>query len=210
MGAPDLDDVLPGGDFGGQCRVQMLQRRQQPVLDFLGAGDVHGRRVCVVGRLAHIDVIVGMDRLLGAHRAAQHLDGAVGDHFIGIHVGLGARSGLPHHQREMLVQLTVDHFLGGLDDGLADRLVEPAQRHVGFGGGALDDAQRPDHRRRLLFPADLEIAQAALGLRAPITAIVNLDGAESVCFGAGLGHGNGSFEMDYFLRPIISCEMNPG
>jgi hypothetical protein len=154
---------------------------------------MHGGGIGVVGRLAHVDVIVGMDRLLGALHPAHHLDGAVADHFIGVHVGLGARAGLPHHQREMVVQLAVDHFLGGLDDGLADRLVQAAQRHVGLGGGALDDAQGADDGQGLLFPADLEIAQAALRLRAPITAVVNLDGAECVCFGAGLGHGNRLF-----------------
>ena len=183
---------------------------QQPVLDFLRAGDVHGRGIGVVGRLAHVDVIVGMDRLLGAHHPAQHLDGAVGDHFIGVHVGLGARAGLPHHQREMIVQLAVDHFLGGGDDGLADRLVQPAQRHVGLGRGALDDAQRPDDGQGLLFPADLEIAQAALGLRAPIAAVVNFDGPESVGFGAGLGHGSLVFRKDYFLRNESRLTTSPG
>jgi hypothetical protein len=53
----------------------------------------------------------------------------------------------------MLVQLAVDHFLGGGDNGFADLLVQPAQRHIGLGGGALDDAQRPHDGLRAVFPS---------------------------------------------------------
>ena len=67
-----------------------------------------------------------------------------------------------------VVELAVDDFLRGLDDGLAELRVEPAELHVGFGGGALDDAERAHDRQRLLLPADLEIAERALRLRAPI------------------------------------------
>ena len=156
--------------------------------DLLGAGDVHGRRIGVVRRLAHVDVVVGVDRLLRAHLAAQHLDGAVRDHLVGVHVRLGARAGLPDDQREMVVELAVDHLLRRLDDGLAELRVEPAERHVGLGRGALDDAERAHDRQRLLLPADLEIAEGALRLRAPVAVGGDLDGAEGVGFGAGLGH----------------------
>jgi hypothetical protein len=107
------------------------------VHDLLGAGDVHGRREGVVRRLAHVDVIVGMHGLLGAHLAAQHFDGAVGDHLVGVHVRLGAGAGLPDDEREVIVELAVDHFLRGLDDGLAELRVELAERHVGFGAARL-------------------------------------------------------------------------
>ena len=53
-----------------------------------------------------------------------------------------------------VVELAVDHLLGGRDDGLADLRVEPPERHVGLGGGALDDAQRAHDRLGLLLPAD--------------------------------------------------------
>ena len=64
-------------------------------------GDVHRGRERVVGRLAHVHVIVGMHRLLGAQRAADQLDAPVGDHLVDVHVRLGARAGLPHVQREL-------------------------------------------------------------------------------------------------------------
>jgi hypothetical protein len=89
----------------------------------------------------------------------------------------------------MVVQLAVDHFLSRSDDRLADLRIQPAQRHVGLGGGALDDAQRPDHRLGLLLPADLEIADRPLRLRAPIAGGVDLDRAESVRLRTRLDHG---------------------
>jgi hypothetical protein len=96
MGAADLDDVGEGLGLGVQRRAAPISAGHQPVLDLLDRGDMHGGREAVVRRLAHIDVVVGMDRLLRAHLAAQHLDGAVRDHLVGVHVGLGAGAGLPH------------------------------------------------------------------------------------------------------------------
>ncbi len=43
----------------------------------------------------------GCTGFLRAHRAAQHLDGAVRDHLVRVHVRLRARTGLPDDQREM-------------------------------------------------------------------------------------------------------------
>jgi hypothetical protein len=88
----------------------------------------------------------------------------------------------------VLVQFVVDHFLRGVDDGLTEFLVELAKRHVGLGGGALDDAERADDRGGLLLPTDLEIAEAALSLRAPIRVCGNVNGALCVGFDASIGH----------------------
>ncbi len=98
-----------------------------------------------------------MHRLLAAHRAAQHLDGAVGDHLVGVHVGLGAGAGLPDHQREVVVELAVDDLLRGLGDRLAQLRVDVALRDVDQRAGLLDDAKRADDGDGLLFPADREV-----------------------------------------------------
>ena len=55
-------------------------------------------------------------------------------------------------------------------------------------GGETLSAQGADHRLGLLFPADLEVLQAALGLGAPIDVGGHLDGAKGVGFDAGGGH----------------------
>ena len=64
--------------------------------------------------------------------------------------------------------------------------VEPAEAHVRLGRSALDDAERAHDRLGLPLPADLEIAERALRLRAPIFVGRHLDGAESVGLGADL------------------------
>ncbi len=124
----------------------MRQRRIEQPRDLLGRGDVHRGREAVVRRLAHVDVIVRMHRRFRAELAAEHLVGAVGDHLVDVHVGLGAGAGLPDHQREMIVELAVDHLLRGLDDGARAPRVEQLERMIDLGRGALDDAERADQR----------------------------------------------------------------
>ena len=77
---------------------------------------MHGRGKSVIRRLRHIHVIIRMNGLLAAHHAAGNFDGAIGDHFVRVHVRLRAAAGLPDAQREMLVEFSGDHFVGGLHD----------------------------------------------------------------------------------------------
>jgi len=50
-------------------------------------------------------VVIGVNRLLGAHDTTEQLDGAVGDDLVDVHVGLGAGAGLPDDQGEVVHQL---------------------------------------------------------------------------------------------------------
>ena len=63
VGAPDFGDVL---ELDGP-RVQRVAQGRRPTEqsehDLLGHRDVHGGREGVVGRLRHVDVVVGVDRL---------------------------------------------------------------------------------------------------------------------------------------------------
>ena len=186
VGAADLDDARECLRLRLQRVLQMRERRIEQARDLVGRRDVHRGREAVVRRLAHVDVIVGMHRRFRAELAAEHLVGAVGDHLVDVHVGLGAGAGLPDHQREMIVELAVDHLLRGLDDGARAAGVEQAERAVDLGGGALDDAERADQRPRHALGADAEVLDRALGLRAPIAVGRHLDRAEAVGLGAGL------------------------
>ena len=85
-----------------------------------------------------------MNRLLGAELAAEQFVGAVGDHLVEVHVGLRAGAGLPDHQREMIVELAVDHLARGADDGAGAALVEQAKLAIGFRRRKLDDAERAE------------------------------------------------------------------
>jgi hypothetical protein len=62
--------------------------------------------------------------------AAQQLAGAVGQHLVDVHIGLRARAGLPHHQRELARVLAGQHLIGGGVDGLGLLGIQQTQRMV--------------------------------------------------------------------------------
>ncbi len=93
-----------------------------------------------------------MNRFLGAEFAAQQLVGAVGDHLVEVHVGLGAGAGLPDHQRKVIVELAFDHLACGADDGAGAARIEQSEFPVGLGGGEFDDAERMDDRASACDP----------------------------------------------------------
>jgi len=67
---------MPGERFGLASRAfaQADDRRHETVRDLEHRRDVHRRRERVVGRLGHVDVIVGMDGVLTPHYTAGQLD----------------------------------------------------------------------------------------------------------------------------------------
>ena len=151
----------------------------------LGRRDMHRGRERIVRRLAHVDVIVRMHRLLGAEFAAEHLVGAVGDHLVQVHVALGAGAGLPDHERKVIVELAVDHLMRRAGDGAGTARVDQAQLAVGLGCGKLDDAEGVNDAHRHPVMADTEILPRAFGLRTPIAIGRNVDRTEAVGFAAG-------------------------
>jgi hypothetical protein len=70
VGASYLDDLGEAPGFGVERGVQMREGRKKLRVDLDCRRDMHGGREAVVRRLAQIDVIVRMHRLLGAERAA--------------------------------------------------------------------------------------------------------------------------------------------
>ncbi len=180
VGAADLDHVVEGLGLFQQHRFHPFQGWQQAVMAFDRQGDVHGRRHRIVGRLRHVDVVVRMDGIFGAEDAAQDLDRPVGDDLVQIHVGLGARSGLPDGQGEMIVPLAFGDLACGLIDGVAQFGVELAKLHVGPRGGLLLPGESADQGPRHGAFADREVFQGALGLRPPIAVGGNLYLADGV------------------------------
>ena len=180
MGAAGLDDIHPfiglGLDRGGQC----LGMRQQMLLQFHHRGDVHRGRERVVGRLAHIDVVVRVHRLFAADLAAEQLDRAVRQDLVDVHVGLRARAGLPDIERKMLVELAGDRLVGGTHDGVrlplrqpAGRGIDQCRRLLDIAVGVIDALWHP-------VVADREMDEAALRLRPPIAVGRHLDLAHRV------------------------------
>ena len=169
--------------------AQRGDRTEQPEHDLLGHRDVHGGREGVVGGLRHVDVVVGMDGLLGAHDPAAELDGPVGDDLVGVHVGLRAAARLPDAQRELVVEIALGHLARRLLNEAGQRLVQLAEVAVDRGRGALEDPESPDQRLGHRLDADVEVVQGALGLGAPVAVGGDLDLPHAVAFDAGVRHG---------------------
>ena len=91
----NLDDVRVLLGLVVKGSLQLLQTRQQHILDFNCCGDVHGGGVGVVAALAFVDMVIWVDRLFAAKLTAKNLYCSVGDDLIGVHVRLSSRTSLP-------------------------------------------------------------------------------------------------------------------
>ena len=162
----------------------MLQCRNQLARNFRYRRHMHCGGEGVVGRLAHVHVVVGVHQRFFAARAAQHFVGAIGDDLVGIHVGLGARPGLPNHQGKFVVQFSFGDFGGRCDDGVGDFPVQGPRSFADGGCRLFNQAQGADHRGRHAIVADAKILQGSLSLSAPISIGGDFDGPEGVLFRA--------------------------
>ncbi len=188
VGASDLDDVLPLFGLGGNRIVQRLHRRHQPLLHTQRRRNVHGRGKVIVGRLRHIDVVVGMNRRLAPQRRARKLAAAIGDHLIHIHVELRSAARHPYVQRKHVLMLAAQNFVADLDDQFVVLGLEPVAGMVGIGCGFLQDGVGADHLARHQVPAYAEVLQRTLGLGAPELAGANLYFPQAVGFLASIRH----------------------
>ncbi len=101
-------------------------------------GEADGGGDGVVGRLPHVDVVIGVDRLVTAFFSAQRDVGEVGDDLVAVHVVAGAGAGLETVDDEFLAILAGEDLLAGGDDGVALLFGQPAGLAVGARGGELD------------------------------------------------------------------------
>ena len=135
MGTADLDDVLPLLGLRRDRVVQPRDRRNQPLRHIDRRRHVHGGGKRVIGRLCHVDVVVGMNRRLAPERRAGDLAAAVRDHLVHVHVELRAAAGHPHMQRVHVVMLAGKDLVTYLEDQLPGLVVEPLVGMVRVGGG---------------------------------------------------------------------------
>ena len=179
---------------------QNLHRRQHLLFQCLHRRDVHGGGEGIVGGLAHVDVVVGMEQLLSRCLVAPS-----GDDLVGVHVGLGAGAGLPHHQREIVIELSVHDLLCRQLDGcqLLLRQLFRLQGMVGPGSGQLQSTKGPGDLPGHGFQPhpNGEILVAPLGLRPPVFVRGHLHFPHRVVFNA-IFHGIVSFIIG---RQIVVC-----
>jgi len=172
--------VALGGEGGGERvehRVEVFEREQ--------SGEAHGGGEDVVGGLAVVDVVVGMDDGVAAEGLAEDLIRPVGDDLVRVHVEADAGAGLEDVDGELVVMVAVDDLLGGGEDGVTLDHGEEVEGAVGSGGGHFDHGEGADELRVGTHAADGEVVDGADGLRAVEGVDGDVDGAEGVFFVAG-------------------------
>ncbi|MNS69958.1 hypothetical protein D3C72_1032890 [compost metagenome] len=183
VGAARLDHVGELGRLGLEAGGQALQRVVQRGQDHQGR-EAHGRGNHVIGGLAHVDVVVGMDVGVLAQLATQQLVGPVGDHLVGVHVEGRPGPGLVGVHHEVVVVKPQRDLARRLLDRPSLLLRQVAQLVVRPSGGDLDGRDRPHHRRRQRQPADGEVAGRPKRLNAVIGALGQLELAQRIALGA--------------------------
>ncbi len=177
-------------------RRLLLESAGEPIEGRLerGQGEEHRKPdrcgVGVVGRLREINVIVGVQHVIGAARMAEDLDSAVGGHLVHVHVGRGARPSLDHIDRELVMKRAGSDFGGGLVDGPEPLLGEFAETVIGPGRSLLDQGEGLDQGRVMgeRNARDREVLDRPQGLHAPIDIGRHLPFAETVMLDPPLRH----------------------
>ena len=197
VGPARLDDGPELLGFGLQRLLQPLERRNKVVLDGRQSRDVYDRGNDVVGGLAHVHVVVGVNEFR-ASISAQQLSSAVGDDLVGICVGGRAGTRLEDVQHKMLVQHAIDDLLGSLDDCIADLGVQQPKFHVGLGRGLLDKPQSANEASRESKIAYGEVQHCPHGGRAVIGVLRHIHFPHGVSFNpclAGVFAGHVTFSL---------------
>lgn len=186
LGAPHLEDVAELLGLGREGLAQDGHRVEQfPYGD--DRGDVDGRRVDVVRRLAQVDMLVGVQMPVVALVMAQDLQGPVGDHLVGVHVRRGPGAALDDIDDELVVQLPAGPDLpAGGGDRVGPLRVEQPEVLVGPGRGLLDGGERIDQVRvgGDRRTGDGEVLDGAQGVHAPVRLGGYLPVAEQIVFAA--------------------------
>jgi len=202
----DLDDLGILFRFIIQRIAEDLQLGEEAMRDLLRRADVHGRRERVIGGLAAVHMIIRMDRIFGPNHAAENFDRLIRDDFVGVHIGLRARTCLPDGEREVIVELAFGHIRRGLDNRVFDFGVEIVGLKIRNRGRAFDDAQRADEGGRHGLDPNREINKRTRRLCAVIFIGRNGEFAERVGFsaevGAGLGHKFFSYSLATRLEKV--------
>ena len=185
---------------------QCINCRQNLILYCKNSGNVHCGRKCVIGRLAHVDIIVRMQKLCSGDFIS-----AVCNYLIGIHVRLRAASGLPYNQRKMFIQTTGNHFI--TSTGNCSQLFIchffRTQLMIGHCSSFFQNSECMCNLSRHGFDsyADQKVFMAALCLRCPILIRRNLYLAHRVMLNAIL-HVHLSYFV-YFVLYILKGAVLP-
>ena len=159
-------------------------------LDPLQSRQVNGRGDHVVGRLAHVHGIIGMNRRPTSPHSAQPLIGDSRDHLVGVHVRRRAAAGLEHIEHELVVVLALGDRLSGSNNRRSELGIEQTQVQVHPRRGLFDQAHGPDKLTRETEIADLKVTRRALSLRPVVSLGGDFHLAHRIVFCPGSGQTN--------------------
>ncbi len=148
------------------------------------------RRIDVVGRLAEVDMVVGIDELILALLVAERFQRKVRDHLVRVHVGRRAGAALDEVGDELVAHLAGDQAIAGAGNRVGNLRVEhaevPVRQRCGFlhVAESLDEVRLQRHRNA----GDVEVLLAAQRLDTVVRVVRNLLFAEEVLLDA-VGHG---------------------
>src|ERR1041384_1742507 len=94
--------------------------RYSQIIDKLERRQPHRGRKDIVGRLAHIHVIVGMNDRVVALLTPQELDRSIGKHFIRIHVVRCSSARLERIDDKLIAQSPREYLIGSRFDCLSE------------------------------------------------------------------------------------------
>ena len=99
VGTTGLYDLPEFIGFRLESLCQVIERREQLIMDRNGRADMYTARNHIVAALAHVDVVIGMDVV------AEFLGCDMGDHLIRIHVRARPGTGLEYVNGKMSIVL---------------------------------------------------------------------------------------------------------
>src|SRR6185369_6489035 len=116
-----------------------------------------------------IHIVVGMNWFFRPDYAAGKLNRAIRDHFIGVHVGLRAGTGLEYDQRKLVIPSAIDHFLPSADNQIDLFLRKLAELTIGQSCTLLQNSESSNDRPppAKTFDPNRKVQVRALGLCTP-------------------------------------------
>lgn len=176
VGSTNLDD---GAELLGlviNSLVESLKGGDQLVGDLENSRNVHDSGESVVRRLGHVDVVVGVNRLLGTKLAAKQLNCTVGNDLVRVHVRLGTGTGLENNKGEVVSELALEDLSGSGLDSLTNLGVKTVG-HVDGGSGLLQDTKSLDQGlgETLTGTTNVKVLEGTLGLSTPVLGVVDLN-----------------------------------
>ena len=187
LGAADLQHVGELDALGLEREGELVDRGEQR----LGREDdreAQRRRIGVVGRLRHVDVVVRVQARVVAALPSHQLERHVRHHLVGVHVGRGAGAALHgvDHELGLEAVLARDQVAGPVDRlGLLGRQV--AEPVVGPRRRLLDEHQRADELGKVpdRHAGDREVLDRPERVHPPVGAGRDVAVAEQVVLRTG-------------------------